>query len=148
MALSPSALKAQRAARPWDRLFLSGFFVSAFVLALSAGSWAQDPKDPMELFKLFDENGDGVIDETEFRIKKIRIFNMFDTNENDAIDAGEVRISEEKLAAADIDKSGTVDSIEFDAMGLGEFSAADTNGDGKVTPEEFVRFVENIRGQT
>ena len=145
MALPIWTLRTHGAACSWDRPLLAASFVFALVLAIPGPSAAEDPEDPMEMFKLFDENGDGVIDETEFRLKKIRIFNMLDTNGNLVIDRGEIRITDDKFVEADPNKDGVIDSLEFDAVGMGNFSTADTDGDGKVTPEEFVRFVEEVR---
>lgn len=109
-------------------------------------SRAQAPSDPDEIFDLFDGNGDGRIDRTEFDIKKIQVISAFDANRDDNLDRDEVRISDEVFHAADRDGDGLISGYEFTQSPLGEFEAFDADGDGMITREEFRAFVEGLRG--
>jgi len=107
---------------------------------------AQAPSDPDEIFGLFDTNGDGVIDRTEFDVNKILVISAFDVNRNGHLDRDEVRISDENFQTADQDGDGRISGYEFNESPFGKFEALDADGDGLVTREEFKAFVENLRG--
>jgi Ca2+-binding EF-hand superfamily protein len=129
-----------------NRLIAGTLGVLVVAAALAGPGRAQAPGDPDEIFDLFDANGDGVIDRTEFDVHKIQVISAFDANRNGRLERDEVRISDENFQAADRDADGRISGYEFNESPFGKFEALDADGDGLVTREEFRTFVENLRG--
>ena len=139
--------QTERRCRPtvgWPALGLIACLIVA--VAVPGPVRAQAPSDPDELFDMFDTNGDGTIDRTEFDVNKIQGISAFDTNRNGHLDRDEIRISDENFRAADQDGDGRISGYEFVESPFGKFEAFDTDGDGLVTREEFRTFVEGLRG--
>lgn len=124
------------------------FWLAACLIAmmgLSEPGRAQAPGDPNEIFDMFDTNGDGAIDRTEFDVNKIQVISAFDANRNGQIERDETRMSDESFSAIDQDGDGAISGYEFIESPLGKFEAFDTNGDGLITREEFRAVVEALR---
>ena len=120
--------------------------IYTLILSLPAHhSLAQTPRDIDEIFDLFDQNGDGVIDRAEFDVNKIYVISAFDANGNDEIDREESNISDENFRLADKDGNGSISGFEFLEAPFGKFEALDQDGDQLVTREEFRQFVEGLR---
>ena len=116
------------------------------IAGLSKVVQAQVPGDPNEIFDMFDTNGDGAIDRTEFDVNKIQVISVFDANRNGQLERDETRMSEETFRAIDQDGDGAISGYEFIESPLGKFEAFDTDGDGLITREEFRAVVEDLRG--
>jgi Ca2+-binding EF-hand superfamily protein len=144
----------------WIMTFLrastaGGFFLSikgliagtatVLILAAALAGPARAADDVAAVFAIFDSNGDGVIDRTEFDLNKIKVISVLDRNRNDHLDRDEVKISDEKFQAADQDGDGKISGFEFVESPFGKFEALDANGDGLVTLEEFRAYVEDLR---
>ena len=120
-------------------LVLAG--VMATVLAVVQPALA----DPVaEIFDRLDGNGDGVIDRTEFQIRKMELFYESDANQNIQLEPEEVNLKPEVFAAADTDGDGVLSGVEFIEAPFTQFEAADTNSDHEITPEEFEIFAEQF----
>jgi len=142
----PGARTARRFDFSANRLIAGTLGVLVAAAALAGPGLAQAPSDPDEIFALFDVNGDGVIDRTEFDVNKIQVISAFDANRNGRLERDEVRISDENFQAADLDGDGQISGYEFNESPFGKFEALDADGDGLVTREEFRAFVEGLRG--
>ena len=147
----------------WIMTFLrastaGGFFLSikrliagtAAVLILAAplagpARAANDVNDVEAIFAIFDSNGDGVIDRTEFDLNKIKVISVLDRNRDDHLERDELKISDEKFQTADQDGDGKISSFEFVESPLANFEAFDADGDGIITLEEFRAYVEDLR---
>lgn len=123
-----------------------GALLVVFALTcLAEAAWSQGSPDIEEIFNLFDQNGDGVIDRAEFDVNKIYVISAFDTNGNDEIDRDETNISEENFRLADSDGNGAISGLEFLDAPFGKFEALDADGDQRVTREEFESYIESLR---
>ncbi len=144
----------------WIMTFLrastaGGFFLSikrllagtatVLILAAPLAGPARAADDVEAIFAIFDSNGDGVIDRTEFDLNKIKVISVLDRNRNDHLDRDEVKISDEKFQTADQDGDGKISGFEFVESPFGKFEAFDADGDGVITLEEFRAYVEDLR---
>lgn len=116
------------------------------IASLTAVARAEAPGDPNEIFDMFDTNGDGAIDRTEFDVNKIQVISAFDVNRNGQLDRDETRMSDETFSAIDQGGDGAISGYEFIESPLGKFEAFDTDGDGLISREEFKAVVEGLRG--
>ena len=118
---------------------------AVLILAATLAGPARAADDVEAIFAIFDSNGDGVIDRTEFDLNKIKVISVLDRNQDDHLDRDEVKISDEKFQTADQDGDGKISSFEFVESPLGKFEAFDADGDGIITLEEFRAYVEDLR---
>ena len=99
-----------------------GFLAALLLVAAGPAARAADPvpmkHDPKQAFDETDGNKDGVIDPPEFYERVTESFYF-----------------------GDVDKSGTLEQGEYEAVVVIEknFSSVDGNGDGKITMIEFFR---------
>jgi Ca2+-binding EF-hand superfamily protein len=144
----------------WIMTFLrastaGGFFLSikgliagtatVLILAAALAGPARAADDVAAVFAIFDSNGDGVIDRTEFDLNKIKVISVLDRNQNDHLDRDEVKVSDENFQTADQDGDGMISGFEFVESPFGKFEAFDADGDGVITLEEFRAYVEDLR---
>jgi Ca2+-binding EF-hand superfamily protein len=118
------------------------------VLGVLATAWAVDRPalaDVVDqIFARLDSNGDGVIDRTEFQIKKMELFYESDANQNIQLEPEETNLKPEVFAAADTNGDGVLSGVEFIEAPFIQFEAADTNSDHVITREEFELFAEQF----
>ena len=120
-------------------LVLAGVIVMVLTVERPALADAID-----QIFARLDGNGDGVIDRTEFQIRKMELFYESDANQNIQLEPEEVNLKPEVFAAADTDGDGVLSGVEFIEAPFTQFEAADTNSDHEITPEEFEIFAEQF----
>lgn len=102
-----------------------------------------------------DADGDGVITAAEYEASALQRFERLDANKDGFIDAAEIEAIRQRfaqmgggggggpsrmltaLAGQDADKDGKVSKDEALASSRAQFAAADKNGDGKLTSDEF-----------
>ena len=95
---------------------------TALAIALGTGAWLSGPAAAQQLQYACDENGDGMIDASEFRTCTEREF--------DELAAGEEALTEEGMGAVG------------EGAGDRTFSEVDANADGEVSREEWTRWHE------
>ena len=128
------------------RLFVGLFLSILTAVASTAMAQTRLPTPSTEqIFEQFDEDGDGVIDEIEFRVNIIRVMGLLDTNRNGVVDRDEVALTDERFAQADRNGDGKIDGVELIETPFLGFQAFDLNGDGQVTLDEFLQAVEQLR---
>lgn len=103
------------------------------------------PKDPAELVKRFDKNGDGQLQLAELPEKMQGFIGKADTNNDgvltvDELKAGQEKMRAEHLAKIDTDHDGKVSDEErkaaFEKFAQERFTKADKNNDGALTKDE------------
>jgi Ca2+-binding EF-hand superfamily protein len=97
----------------------------AFLVLVSTSAFAQMRAGGEAIFDKADANGDGSITREEFRAARIEQFARFDRNGDGYLDSNDIP----KRALARREQNGGGGGM------LGQF---DTNGDGKVSKDEFV----------
>lgn len=122
--------------------FLAVLGVLASFLAVDPPALADAVDD---IFERLDTNGDGVIQRTEFEVKKMEVFYVLDANQNIGIELEETNLKPEVFNAADKDGDGTLSGVEFIEAPFTQFEAADTNTDQVISREEFELFVQQFR---
>jgi hypothetical protein len=90
-------------------------------------------------FQLVDQNDDRKIDEFEFRLGSIKLLTLIDANEDGFVTIEETLLSPEQFKVFDVDGDGKISPIEFVTL----FPALDTNGRGFLTFEEYLTFVQS-----
>ncbi len=89
-------------------------------------------------FKLVDKNGDGAVDEFEFRLNSVRLLGAIDRNGDGVVTRDETLLSPEQFKLFDLNGDGKVSSLEF----VEAFRILDRDGKGTVTLEEYNDFIE------
>ena len=121
------------------------FIAASLLLAFTAPAWAdqaaqppdnrQGPPSAEQIMKRLDTNGDGVIEESEFKSRGARFIQKADLNGDGAVTMEEMHKYLEQMMAkrqADMKERQAKMDARVDRM----FKSMDTNGDGKVTMEE------------
>ena len=91
------------------------------------------------LFEFLDENGDGVIDRTEWDIRKMRIFTARDRNGDQKLSPADLpALGPEAFAAADTNGDGFIDGLEFNQAHFMGFD----HGRSRTGPIDFTEFQE------
>lgn len=104
------------------------------------------PTDPKKLFQLIDENGNGVIDRSEWSVRKMAVFYIRDANQDMRLSRNEVPgIGGDWFEAADDDKDGFLSGLEFIQADFAQFEAFGANRDGNVTLDEFTVFLRRLK---
>ena len=97
-----------------------------------------------ELFDFLDANRDGVIDRTEWNIRKMRIFTARDQDRDDRLGPRDLpAVGPEAFAAADIDGNGYIDALEFNQAPFMKFEAVQAEG-RVITYDGFEAFVRQL----
>ena len=89
-------------------------------------------------FEIVDENGDGRVDQFEFRLKSIRMQDQLDTNRDGFVTIDETLLSPEKFKLLDSDGDGKISPVEFTRA----LAIIDTAGQGFITFEDYLAFVQ------
>ena len=91
-------------------------------------------------FQTVDEDGDGRLDDFEFRLKSVTLLILLDTNEDDFVTIDETLLSSERFKLFDLDGDGKISQIEF--VDTRTFQTIDTDQRGYITFEEYLAFVK------
>lgn len=103
-------------------------------------------ENAQELFKLFDDNGDGVIDSGEWRSQKMLVFYGRDIKQDYRLSRDELPgISDEVFAAADQNGDGYISAYEFNQAQFTQFEDVDLDRAGTVTYEEFLAYLARLQ---
>ena len=89
-------------------------------------------------FEIVDQNGDGRVDQFEFRLKSIRMQDQLDTNRDGFVTIDETLLSPEKFKLLDSDGDGKISPVEFTRA----LAIIDTAGQGFITFEDYLAFVQ------
>ena len=102
--------------------------------------------DPKKAFALVDSNGDGRVDRTEFRVRKMYVFSQKDVNNDIKLSPNEIgALNADAFAAADSDGDGKLSGLEFNQADFTRFETLDDNGDGHITYGELLAIRDRLR---
>ncbi len=93
-----------------------------------------------ERFELVDQNGDGRIDEFEYRFASVQLLGLIDVNEDGYIMIDETVLGAEAFKRLDQDGDGRISDIEFNDARV--FREIDRKGRGYITLEDFLEFMK------
>jgi len=106
------------------------------------------PREPAAIIKMFDSNGDGQIDQTEYLLQIVRVFSDLDRNRDDYLTPNEIPgLDAQNFAKADKDKDKKLSPYEFVTADSLKFEAIDLNGDGRITATEIVEHQKSLQGR-
>jgi hypothetical protein len=91
-------------------------------------------------FQIVDENGDGRLDQFEFRLRSVTLLDLMDADRNGFVTRDETLLSPERFEVLDLDGDGKISSLEF--VDARVFSEIDTKQQGFVTFEEYLAFIQ------
>jgi len=135
------------------------WLLTTILLAILAGGGAASAQDrgSASVYARMDLNGDGAVDIDELGALRARVFNRMDRNldnqltETEFVDlwvdevapAGDPRrddltqLRRDRFAELDGNGDGTIKKKEYIDIGASRFLAADRDGDGRLSLEEF-----------
>ncbi len=90
-------------------------------------------------FKLLDKNGDGEIDEFEFRLNSVRLLGMIDTNDDGSVTPDETLLPPDRFSLFDQDGDGKIAPLEF----VEAFRILDRGGKGVISREDYEAFIKS-----
>ena len=131
-----------RRSRPWTFGVLGFALAGLMALVPQISTAAQSTK---ELFKTLDMNGDNVIDRDEFNIQAMEIFYEIDSNKDGYLSRNEVLLTDAAFSNLDRESKGKVSGLTFIDSELMDFDRIDTDGNGKISYEEFEALVKRVR---
>lgn len=110
--------------------------VALTLLLLGAASAsAAGAENARQMFRQMDQNGDRSLQFAEIQAARARLFDRLDTNRNGLLDAKEIEQATRRLGEA---RNVQIASAE----GLGAQAARmDRDGDGRISRDEFARFI-------
>lgn len=109
---------------------------------LRAGIGRTNDKD---LFVFFDENEDGLIERTEWDLRKMRIYGALDRNGDEQVSPKELPgIGADTFAEADTNGDGYLDGLEFNQAPFMQFDFA-LGSKGPADLEAFKLFMVGLR---
>ena len=98
---------------------------------------AVKPRDPAVIIRMFDGNGDGKIDRTEYQYEIVKAFIALDQNRDDQLEPKEMPgMDKSAFDKADKNTDGRLSTYEFVTADSLKFDEIDTNSDGFVTETE------------
>jgi DNA repair exonuclease SbcCD ATPase subunit len=90
-------------------------------------------------FKLLDKNGNGEIDEFEFRLNSVRLLGLLDTNDDGFVTRDETLLPPDRFSLFDQDSDGKIVPIEF----IEAFRILDRDDKGAITQKDYEDFIES-----
>ncbi|WP_193368638.1 hypothetical protein [Pelagibius marinus] len=101
---------------------------------------AMDEKSRIERsFKVLDKNGNGEIDEFEFRLNSVRLLGLLDTNDDGFVTRDETLLPPDRFSLFDQDGDEKIVPIEF----IEAFRILDRGGKGVITQKDYEDFIES-----
>ena len=89
-------------------------------------------------FQIIDQDGDGKIDEFEFRMNSIKLLGLIDANDDGFVTIEETLLSPEQFKLFDTEGDGKISSVEFTRA----FPTIDTKQQGFITFEEYLAQIQ------
>ncbi len=89
-------------------------------------------------FQIVDRNGDGRLDQFEFRLNSVKLMGLIDANRDGFITRDETLLSSEQFGLFDFDGDGKISPMEF--VDTRTFRTIDANQQGFITFEEYLAF--------
>jgi uncharacterized phage infection (PIP) family protein YhgE len=103
-------------------------------------SQATDPQvRANRMFQVLDANGDGAIDELEFRLHSIKLLGIIDANADGFVTPDETQLPPERFSLFDQDGDGKISSLEF----VEAFRILDRDSRGSITLEDYHYFIDS-----
>lgn len=107
----------------------------AILLLGTGNAYASDFGNARELFRQLDTNGDRALQFSEIQAARAALFDRLDTNGNGFLDAEELRAAAQRAG-----ERRDVAMVSGDNS-AGQVARMDTNGDGRISRDEFSRFI-------
>lgn len=110
--------------------------IALAVLLLGSGSAsAAGAENARQMFRQMDQNGDRALQFAEIQVARAQFFDRLDTNRNGILDAKEIEQAARRFGEARNRQIASVDGLGAQAARM------DRNGDGKISRDEFARFI-------
>jgi len=123
-------------------MVFAALLLAAFASA-PPGSRALAQSAPSE-FATSDLNHDGTVDRDEYRRRMVEVFYLDDKNKDGFVEMEELvvlgPVDSKAFAAADKNGDGRLTLQEFVEYRMVDFDQADTNHDGKLSPDEVAKW--------
>ena len=126
------------------------FVIAMLIMTSVVYGQQQSPASQQAIWDNVDKNKDGFIDRIEFLEEMIDAFFFIDADKDGYLTLVEIRtvvgtLDAKQFEDADRDKNGKLDIFEYENALSKVFDAADTNGDGKITVEEFKLLLQGAK---
>ncbi|ALA20462.1 MULTISPECIES: EF-hand domain-containing protein [Chelatococcus] len=108
---------------------------AAMLLLVTGSACASDGPGARQMFRQMDRNGDRTLQFSEIAEARGRFFDRMDRNGNGFLDPEEAKAAAARLKEAGRFQAASLEGLEARAERM------DANGDGRISREEFARFV-------
>ena len=108
---------------------------SVLLLLSTCGAFACDVESAREMFRRMDTNGDRALQFTEVQAARAALFDRLDSNRNGILDEEEVQVAVRRVREARGTPATSLEGFGFQA------SRMDTNSNGRISRDEFARFI-------